>query len=105
VSRKRLIWIAGASAVAVAAIIGIFWVINGPVAYARIATGFAAQQTCACLHVSNRTLDSCVAEFPEDARRQFELETEGDIVRASVLGGAIKAEARYEERFGCTLRD
>jgi hypothetical protein len=94
---------AGASAVAV--IVGIIWLVTGPVAYARIATGYAAQQTCACLHISGRTLDSCIAEFPEDARRQFEIETEGEAVRASVMGGAIKAEAHYEAGFGCTLRD
>jgi hypothetical protein len=102
VSRKRLMWIA--VAVVLAGAIGVFaWRTRDDVAYAKIATGYAAKQTCSCLHVSGRPLDSCVAEFPEEARRAITLTEDGDTVRASVLFGAVSATARYEEGYGCSL--
>ncbi|MEJ0059207.1 MAG: hypothetical protein WDM79_06410 [Terricaulis sp.] len=44
--------------------------LRGPVAYARVATSYAAQQTCACLYVSGRAMASCLSDFPEDAVSQ-----------------------------------
>ncbi len=103
-SRKRLMWIA--IAVVLAGAIGVFaWRMRDDVAYAKIATGYAAKQTCSCLHVSGRPIDSCVAEFPEEARRAITLTEDADTVRASVLFGAVSATARYEEGYGCALID
>jgi hypothetical protein len=102
VSRKRWIWI-GVAVVGLAAIGAGAWASRGQVAYAGIATGYAAKQTCSCLHVSGRTLDSCIAEFPEDARENISIMQDGNTVRASVLFGAISSEALYEEEFGCTI--
>jgi hypothetical protein len=104
VSGKRWIWIVALAGVLVA-IGGIAWSMQGQIAYARIATGYAAEQTCACLHVSGRPLDSCLGDFPADARRQISVAPEGQGVRASVLFGAINAEAHYEDGFGCTLQN
>lgn len=101
-SRKRWIWI-GVAVVGLAAIGAGAWASRGQVAYAGIATGYAAKQTCSCLHVSGRTLDSCIAEFPEDARENISIMQDGNTVRASVLFGAISSEALYEEEFGCTI--
>lgn len=103
-SRKRWIWI-GAGA-AVLAALGIFaWSLQDDLAYARIATGYAAKQTCSCLNVSGRTLDSCLADFPEDARGNIDVKVEDNVVRASVLLGAVGASAGYEEGFGCQILD
>ena len=74
-------------------------------AYANIATGYAAKQTCSCRFVSGRTLDSCIADFPTDARDAITVTETATHVRASELFGAISAEAAYEEGFGCQLRD
>lgn len=103
-SRKRWIWI-GALALAALLLGGAGWSLRDDLAYARLATGFAAKQTCSCLHVSGRSLESCLGDFPEDARRQISVAQDGDRVRASVLLGAIGAEAEYEGEFGCRILD
>jgi hypothetical protein len=90
---------------ALAAIGAVAWAWRDEIAYARIATGYAAKQTCSCLYVSGRTLESCMTDFPPDARGNVEVTQNGNGVRASVLFGAIRAEARYEEAYGCALLD
>jgi hypothetical protein len=101
-SRKRWIWI-GVLVVAVVAIGGAAWAARGPVNYARIATGYAAKQTCSCVFVSGRDLNSCIADFPPEAGSNINVTVEGQTVRASVLFGAIGAEAVYEDEFGCEI--
>lgn len=101
-SRKRWIWV-GVLIGAVLLIGAGAWASRGQVAYAEIATGYAAKQTCSCMHVSGRTLDSCMAEFPEEARNNIIVAQDGNIVRASVLFGAISSEAVYEEEYGCRI--
>lgn len=103
-SRKRWMWIGGATIVALA--LGAFvWSLQDDMAYARIATGYAAKQTCSCLSVSGRTLESCLDDFPEDARGNIHVQAESDVVTASVLFGAVSASASYEEGFGCRILD
>ena len=101
-SRKRWI-VTGALIVAAAAIGWIAFKVNDAVAYARIATGYAAQQACSCLHVSGRTLASCMADYPADAIKGISFDTRGDHVRISALNGAFKAEAAFEEGYGCRI--
>ena len=103
-SRKRWIWLA-VVLVVVGGLGGIVWALRGEVAFAQIGTGYAAKQTCSCLYVSNRTMESCMAEFSPEQRRNFAVTADGDEVRASVLFGAISADARYEENYGCQLLD
>lgn len=102
--RKRWVW-GGVLAVVLAAIGAGAWASRGQVAYANIATGYAAKQTCSCLHVSGRTLDSCLADFPPEARGNIDVTQDGDTVRASVLFGAISAAAVYEGEYGCRIED
>lgn len=101
-SRKRLLWLMLTAGMLVMVGAGA-WASRDQVAYAHIATGYAAKQTCSCLHVSGRDLDSCLAEFPEDARRNVSIAAEGRRVRASVLFGAISAEAAHEDEYGCRI--
>ena len=101
-SRKRWFLIVGV-ALAGVALPGLVWSLQDEVQYARIATGYAAKQTCSCLNVSGRTLDSCVADFPEESRGLISVKQEGQNVRASVLFGAIGAEATFEEGYGCEI--
>jgi hypothetical protein len=102
VSRKRWIWTA-VLFVAVAAMAGGAWAARGQVTYAHIATGYAAKQMCSCLHVSGRTLESCLADYPEDARRNITVTSEANDVRASVLWGAISSEATFDGDYGCRI--
>lgn len=101
-SRKRwiLVGVLGALLVGVA---GAAWAMRDQVAYARIATGYAAKQTCSCLNVSGREMESCMADFPEDTREQMSVVQSGDSVTASVLFGAISAEAAFEPEYGCRI--
>jgi hypothetical protein len=102
VARKRWIW-GGALAVVIIAAGAGAWAARGQIAYAQIATGYAAKQTCSCLFVSGRTLDSCLTDLPPDARQNISVTQAGDLVRASVLFGAISAEAIHEAEFGCRI--
>lgn len=102
-SRKHWIWTGAAVAVALLAFGA--WSMRGDLAYAHLATGFAAKQTCSCLHVSGRSLESCINDFPADARNQISVVPDGERVRASVLFGAIRADAVYEGEFGCRILD
>lgn len=101
-SRKRWIW-TGVLVVVIAAVAGGAWAARDQVTYAHIATGYAAKQMCSCLHVSGRTLDSCLADYPEDARENISVAVDGDDVRASVLFGAITSEATFEDGYGCRI--
>jgi len=104
VSRKRWLLI-GAVALAGVALPGLVWSLQDELAYARIATGYAAKQTCSCLNISGRALESCVADFPQEGQGLINLKQEGANVRASVLFGAISANASYEPEFGCRISD
>jgi hypothetical protein len=95
-------WIGAAIAV-LAGLGATTWNVKDDVAYAHIATGYAAKQTCSCVHVSGRALDSCIGDFPEEARTQITIAQDGAITRASVLFGAVSAQAQFEDGFGCTL--
>ena len=101
-SRKRWIWVA-VLVVIVAGVAGGAWASRDQVTYARIATGYAAKQLCSCVHVSGRTLESCMADYPEDVRSNIRISTDGDSVRASVLFGAIGSEATFDGEYGCRI--
>lgn len=103
-SRKHWIWIGALAGVLILLGVGAYSM-RDDFAYARIATGYAAKQTCSCRHVSGRTLESCLADFPDDARGQITVSDVGDRVRASVLFGAVHSEAVFEEAYGCRIVD
>jgi hypothetical protein len=98
------VWL-GVAAAVVAALATGGWAMRDQVTYANIATAYAAKQTCSCLYVSGRPLDSCLADFPPDARGTIDVTVEGERVRASILFGAISAEAEVEDGYGCRIRD
>ena len=78
-----------------------FW-LKGQVAYAEVATAYGAKMVCSCLHVAGRGMESCKGDFTADVS-QVTFADDGAATRASVLGGLVKAEARYEPGLGCTL--
>ena len=68
---------------------------------AIIGAGYAAEQTCGCMFISGRSLDSCRGDLESMARRIVTLEP-GDLeVHASTL--LSTATARYQPGFGCTI--
>src|SRR5690349_7051960 len=70
----------------------------------NIGTGYAAQQTCACLYISHRTLESCLGDLEPLARKLISVRPGADEVTASGLL-LVTATAHYEKGFGCALRD
>ena len=101
-TRKRWIWIGALGALALAAGL-LAWSFADDLAYAHIATGYAAKQTCSCVHVSGRSFEACIGDFPEGAREQIKVTQEGTRTRASVLSGLVAAEAEFEDGFGCKI--
>ena len=71
---------------------------------ANIGTGYAAQQTCACLFVSGRPLDSCLGDLEPLARKLITIHPGTDEVSAGGFGVAT-ATSHYEKGFGCSLRN
>jgi hypothetical protein len=92
--------IAGIVTVAVIAAWSVFRVSE----LAHIGAGYAAEQTCACLFVSSRSLESCRGDLNPLTRWVVSVRPGTDQVTASSLGLA-KATAQYEKNFGCTLQD
>ena len=68
----------------------------------RIGAGYAAEQTCACLFVSGRPLDSCRGDLDPLARKLVAIDVGKDEVRARAAG-VIHARARFDAATGCTL--
>lgn len=99
---SRKYWIVVGALIAAIAVIGaVAWSLRDDYAAARIATASAAMQTCSCVRVGGRPIDACLAEFEDEAR----ITQDGAKIHASVLFGAISADAAYEEGYGCALID
>lgn len=71
--------------------------------FARIGAAYAAKQTCSCLFVSGRPLESCLQDFSPRDRALLSIRAEAEAVRTSALGGLASARARFEPGFGCSL--
>src|SRR5689334_15025560 len=70
----------------------------------NIGTGYAAQQTCACLFISGRAIESCLGDLDPLARKLISVHPGTAEVTASGFFFET-ATARYEKGFGCSLRD
>ena len=103
-SRKRWFLIVGI-ALAGVALPGIAWTLQDEGQYARIATGYAAKETCSCLNVSGRDLQSCIADFPAEARGAVRVTQHGDPISTTMPVSAISAQATFEDGFGCAIAD
>jgi hypothetical protein len=95
-SRRRKIALVAAIALLAGAIYGGY---QG-VSLARIATNYAAEQTCACLFVSGRSPESCQAELGRFASRFMTWRIEEPAVTVSLLR-VFSARAEFEQGFGC----
>ena len=70
----------------------------------RIGAGYTAEQTCACLFVSHRALESCRAELEPMARWFVAITPAADAVTARSFVFS-RATARYQKNFGCSLEN
>jgi hypothetical protein len=67
-----------------------------------IGSGYAAQQTCACLFIAGRELESCRRDLEPLAQKIISI-TPGDHEVTARALGVIRARARYQDGFGCAL--
>jgi hypothetical protein len=70
---------------------------------AFIGAGYAAQQTCACLFTSGRSLDSCKGDLDALAQRTVRLEPGEHLVRARAI--LTSATSRWDPVYGCMLEE
>lgn len=77
------------------------WSARDTFATARIGTTYVAKQTCSCLFVAGRPLDSCSTDFDPEALRSLDVVSGNSAVTVSALGGVISARAEFENGFGC----
>lgn len=77
------------------------WSARDTFATARIGTTYVAKQTCSCLFVAGRSIDSCSTDFDPEALRSLDVVSGSSAVTVSALGGLISSRAKYENGFGC----
>jgi hypothetical protein len=77
------------------------WSATDTFATARIGTAYVAKQTCSCLFVAGRPLDSCSTDFDSEALRSLDVVAGSSAVTASALGGLVSSRAEFENGFGC----
>ena len=98
--RKRLLIVSVLGVLAVLIGIGL-WSGKDTYAAARIGTTYVAKQTCSCLFVAERPLDSCRTDFDAEAVRPLDVLVAKSGVTVSALGGIVSASAQFEPGFGC----
>jgi hypothetical protein len=101
VSRKRWLPFLGLGALAA---VGVgLWVGSGPLNYLSMGVNFAAKQTCSCMHIAGRTLESCQTDLPAEGQGLIHLTPGQDDVRASAAFGLVSARAKRDPVNGCVL--
>ena len=81
------------------------WVGREPYSAARIEAGFVAKQTCSCLFVAGRSMDSCKTDYNAEDIRPLTFEVADDGVTVTALSGLLSARAEFAEGFGCHPAD
>ena len=97
-------WLALGAVVFLVIAVAVAWRVFRVPLLVNIGTGYSAQQTCACLFVSGRTLESCLGDLEPLARKLITIHPGDAEVTASSFALA-SATAHYEKGFGCSLRD
>lgn len=103
-NRPRNVRLAGLAAFAILLAAAFAWRTYRVSALLEAGAGYSAQQTCACLWVSGRALESCKTDLDPLARKLVSIRVGANEVTASGLGIAT-ATATYEKGFGCSLRN
>lgn len=70
-------------------------------AQAEIGSAFAAKHVCSCLHIAERSMESCMSDFVQDIG-QLTITDDGTTTTAKAPLGLATAHARFEPGLGCT---
>jgi hypothetical protein len=70
-------------------------------ASAKIGTVYVAKQTCSCLFVAGRPMDSCRTDYDPAAIKPLTVQPSRNAVEVSALAGLVSARAEFEPGFGC----
>ncbi len=70
-------------------------------ATANLGTVYVAKQTCSCLFVARRRMDSCRTDYDPAAIKPLTVEATDNSVKVSALAGLVSAQAEFEPGFGC----
>jgi hypothetical protein len=70
-------------------------------ATAKLGTVYVAKQTCSCLFVAGRPMDSCRTDYDPAAIKPLSVEKLEHGVKVSALAGLVSAQAEFEPGFGC----
>jgi hypothetical protein len=93
-------WLLVGGATAIAALGAGVWAARDTYASARIGAAYVAKQTCSCLFVAGRSMESCRTDYDANiAPLAFDAGDGG--VTISALGGLVSATAEFAEGFGC----
>src|SRR5438105_691663 len=92
------------STAAIAAVFLLAWRAFRISELAEIGAGYVAEQTCACVFISRRTIESCRTDLVPLAQWVVFVHSTRAEVTANAFGAA-RATARYDQDFGCTLED
>jgi hypothetical protein len=68
---------------------------------AKLGTVYVAKQTCSCLFVAGRPMDSCRTDYDPAAIKPLTVEKLEHGVKVTALGGIVAAQAEFEQGFGC----
>lgn len=93
-------WLLIIGVLAVLVVVGV-WGSRDTLASARVGTVYVAKQTCSCLFVAGRPLDSCYTDFDADAVQPLDVSVAQNNVTVSAFGGLISARAQYDAGYGC----
>jgi hypothetical protein len=77
------------------------WSSRETFATARVGTVYVAKQTCSCLFIAGRPLNSCHTDFDAEAVRPLDVIVSQNSVKVSALGGLISARAQFDRGYGC----
>jgi len=70
---------------------------------AKIGAAFGAKHVCSCLHVAERTMESCQSDFVGDDFEAFSFEDDGSVTTVTAPYRLGSAEAKFEPGLGCAL--
>lgn len=68
---------------------------------AKLGTVYVAKQTCSCLFVAGRPMDSCRTDYDPAAIEPLTVEKLEHGVKVTALAGILSAQAEFEQGFGC----
>lgn len=85
----------------IAGVVWQFW-LKDQVDFLHIAAAYGAKQTCSCVFVAERSLDSCLTDFTYDVSA-FTFNVGETHAEASLFDGRISARAEHTPGLGCAL--